>query len=372
MDNNLRSQRLAQWNADRVDQLASDNAFMDVSFTLNRKRNRSAAAAASAGAGGALAELKEGEDEVMGDLLQSYYSTSSSSLQRTRRGGGGSTTAAASSSSSQQAAAGILRRGGSSQSGTTTATTTTTGTLPSVASSSSLLLLPSGKLPLSKILKAEHEEYLAAKRLYWQERMSADSVPVQQQQQVDEGQAEEKVPRKLNGGKRNVSAALKRHDAAAGGSGEREGGGGGGGDVATTMMISTDTSVLPPRCSESRPTVDEFTAWLEAEYALDEGRKGDYLTLTHTRTISARTAKAAEEAVAQEPRVGPPPPAPSFLSQYVTPLPPTRETRGRHRTCSVCMKPAAPYVCPQCTSALFCSTECFDLHDAMRCLKHIV
>ena len=249
-DSEIRAQRIAQWDADRVDQLGSDNAFMNITTTLQRKRPRSQQdinnnnnSTGNSG-GNAFGELRPGEDEVLGDLMQSFTAAGSTSA-------GGSGLERAKSSAS--AASG-------------------------------------GRLPLSKILKAQHEEYLAALRA----------------KQEQEGQEEEEY---------NAERDDKKSS-------------------ATTTV----------RGNNNNKNGDVLRAWLQREALLDEGQQ-------------------------PPPIEGQSPPV-SYLSLFTAPLPQPREKRGRNRLCSVCMKPA-PYVCAQCKVALFCSVECFDVHDAMRCLKYI-
>lgn len=64
----------------------------------------------------------------------------------------------------------------------------------------------------------------------------------------------------------------------------------------------------------------------------------------------------------------------SFLS-FTAELPRDLSCGGKrlchHRMCCVCLGPA-PYRCARCKSALFCSIDCHEVHEATRCLKHVV
>lgn len=91
-------------------------------------------------------------------------------------------------------------------------------------------------------------------------------------------------------------------------------------------------------------------------------------------------------------------PTPSFLSTFFTPddIRPQRSTaavtgssRSKHAPprvaasrqakapggnmiCAVCLRPGAQYVCVRCGVTRYCSPDCHEVHDEMRCLKHVM
>lgn len=200
------------------------------------------------------------------------------------------------------------------------------------------------RLHLAKVLQDEHEKYLAT-----------IEVPI-----TDDGDADEDGSNTHKGARSSLTTSSatsnNMNDSLFVGNG--------------VAMLPTDEHILTAFVAQRKM----LEAWLAAEQTAMHSPSGAHDAMTSL--------------------VGPPP---SFLSTFFTPherssaVPgrggtqgsskhaPPRPSSSRHlkapggsMLCAVCLKPGSQYVCVRCGVTRYCSADCHDVHDEMRCLKHVM
>jgi hypothetical protein len=289
--------------------LQEENAFVDESEALRRKRSRND----KGGSGGNESAGGNGDDDGDDSFLGSLRATSrwrgDATMRRRQstaggRGGGGGGRGAASS-----------------------------GEFPK-------------RLHLPKVLQDQHQAYLAALQ-----RNCGDG---------DDG-AEEATTKSSDKNAMSTSTA----------SSDRQHG------TSDALFIGSGVPTLP---------TDEhiLTAFVAQRKMLEAWLAAENMLITET------SSNATLESI-----VGP---TPSFLSTFFSPddqqvgsseyivsssssskhAPPrpsaSRKAKapGGNRICAVCLRPGSHYVCVRCGVTRYCSPDCHDVHDEMRCLKHVM
>lgn len=306
--------------------LQEENAFVDESEALRRKRSRSdkgGASSANDNAGGN--GDNDEDDSFLGTLRASARWHGDATLRRRSstaggRGGGGG-------------------RGGSQS-----------GEFPK-------------RLHLAKVLQDQHQTYMTTLL----QRQTEDDEDEENAAVVDKD-----VNVELERRRKSSSVAATQQQQ------QQPTSTGSSGDDTSSLWIGsgiptlpTDEHILTAFVAQRRM----LEAWLAAENApLDDASRESTL----------------------ESMVGP---TPSFLSTFFTPddirsqrssaaavtgssrskhAPPrvvaSRQAKapGGNMICAVCLKPGAQYVCVRCGVTRYCSPDCHEVHDEMRCLKHVM